>query len=124
MLRVGLNYLLTVKFGINFLYFVYIHVHNVYQGSRDSLFVECQDCDQKVASSRSGGRIFFSSYLCELFGVHSSPLLLQWHVKDPSHSAKSAGDRLHRNTHTTLTQRSQSRMTVLSRHCVGTCPGN
>ena len=36
------------------------------------------------------------------------PVLLQWHVKDPGHSAKSADGRLHLNTHTSLTQRSRS----------------
>ena len=35
-------------------------------------------------------------------------MLAQWHVKDPGHSAKSAGGRLHLNMHTPLTQRSQS----------------
>ena len=51
----------------------------------------------KVASSnpsRSCRRIFFSrpNFVCWLlFGVCSTPLLLQWHIKDPSHSAKSAG---------------------------------
>ena len=50
-------------------------------------------------------------------------MLPQWHVKDPSHSAKSAGGRLHLNTHTPLTQRSRSGLTMLlSRHCVGTYP--
>ena len=34
------------------------------------------------------------------FGVRSSPMLPQWHVKDPSHSAKSAGGSLHLNTRT------------------------
>ena len=29
-------------------------------------------------------------------------MLPQWHVKDPGQSAKSAGDRLHLNTHTAL----------------------
>ena len=29
-------------------------------------------------------------------------MLTQWHVKDPGHSAKSAGGRLHLNTHCTL----------------------
>ena len=39
--------------------------------------------------------------LCaDLFGVGATPVLPQWHVKDPGHSAKSAGGRLHRNTHT------------------------
>ena len=32
-------------------------------------------------------------------------MLPQWHVKDPDHSAKNAGGRLHLNTHTPLTQR-------------------
>ena len=50
----------------------------------------------------------------------------QWHVKDPGHSAKSAGGRLHRlhlNTHTIWTQRSRSGLTMLvSRHSVETYP--
>ena len=46
---------------------------------------------------------------------------LQWHVKDRDHSAKSAGGRLHLNTHTPLTQLSRSGLTMsLSRHSVGT----
>ena len=82
--------------------------------------------DQKVVSSnpsRSGRRFFFSrvNFVCWLsFGVSSTPLLLQWHVKDPSHSAKSAGGRLHLNMHTPLTQRSWSGLTMLlSRHSAG-----
>ena len=51
-------------------------------------------------------------------------MLLQWHVKDPGHSAKSAGDRLHLNTHTPLTQQSQSGLTMLSKHSVGAYQGN
>ena len=83
--------------------------------------------DRKVASSnpgRIGGRIFFPrvNFVCWLlFGVRSTPVLPQWHVKDPGHSAKSAGGRLHLNTHTPLTQRSRSGLTrPLSRHYVGT----
>ena len=39
--------------------------------------------------------------LCaDLFGVHFTPVLLQWQVKDPGHSAKSTGGRLHLKTHT------------------------
>ena len=34
------------------------------------------------------------------------PVLPQLHVKDPSHSAKSAGGRLHQNMHTPLTKQS------------------
>ena len=62
--------------------------------------------DRKVASSnpgRSGGRIFFSrvNFVCWLlFGVRSNLVLLQRHVKDLGHSAKSAGGRLHLNAHT------------------------
>ena len=73
---------------------------------------------------KSGGKIFFSrvNFVCWLlFGVRSTPVLPQWHIKDPSHSAKSAGGRLHLNTHTPLTQRSQSGLIMsLSRHSVGT----
>ena len=48
-------------------------------------------------------------------------MLLQWQVKDPGHFAKSAGGRLHLNTHTPLTQRSQRGLKMLLfRHCVGT----
>ena len=54
---------------------------------------------------------------------HPTPVLLQWHVKDPGHSAKSAGDRLHLKTHTPLTQRSRSGLTMpLCRGSVGTYP--
>ena len=63
------------------------------------------------------------STLCadSLFGVRSIPVLSQWHVQDPGHSAKSAGGRLHLNTHTPLTHRSRSGLTMpLSRHSVGT----
>ena len=52
-------------------------------------------------------------------------MLPQWHVKDPGHSVKSAGGRLHLNTHTPypLTRRSRSGRTMpLCRHIVGTYP--
>ena len=48
------------------------------------------------------------------------PMLPQWHIKDPSHSAKSAGGRLLLNMDTSLTQWSQSGLTMLSWHSVGT----
>ena len=69
-----------------------------------SCWLERQTRDRKVTSSnpsRSGGRIFFSrvNFVCWLlFSVRSTPVLLQWHVKDPGHSAKSVGGRLHLNT--------------------------
>ena len=86
--------------------------------------------DRKVASSspgRGGGRNFFSSvnFVCRLFfGVRSTPVLPQWHVKDPGHSAKSAGGMIHINTHTPLSQRSRSGPTMLSRYSVETHQGN
>ena len=89
--------------------------------------IEHQTHDQKVSSlnpGRSGSRIFSSrvNFVCWLLlGVCSTPVLLQWHVKKLSHSAKSAGVRLHICTHTPLTQLSQSELTMpLSRHSVGT----
>ena len=92
-------------------------------------WLERRTRDRKVASSnrcRSGGKMFFSrvNFLCWLlFGVRSTPVLPQQHIKDPGHSAKSAGDRLHLNTHTPLTRRSRNGLIMpLSRHCVGTCP--
>ena len=73
---------------------------------------------------RSGGRIFFSrvSFACWLlFGVHSTPMLPQWQVKDPGHSAKSASDRVHLDMCTPWTHWSQSGLTMLLfRHSVGT----
>ena len=33
------------------------------------------------------------------FSTHSTPVLPQEHIKDPSHSTKSAGGRLQLNTH-------------------------
>ena len=52
------------------------------------------------------------------------PMLSQQRVKDPSHSAKIAGGRLHLNMHTPLSQRSWSGLTVLIRDSVGTYQGN
>ena len=34
------------------------------------------------------------------FGIRSTPVLPQQHVKDPGHSAKNAGGRLQLNSHT------------------------
>ena len=48
-------------------------------------------------------------------------MLPHWHTKDLSHSARSAGGKLHLTTHTPSTQQSQTRLTMLlSRHSVGT----
>ena len=84
-------------------------------------WLERRTRDRKAKSSnpgRNGGRIFFSrvDFVClPLFGVRSTPVLPQWNVKEPGHSAKSAGGRLHLNMHTSLTQRSRS---PLSRNSV------
>ena len=87
--------------------------------------------DRKVGSSnpgRSSGRIFFSrvNFVCWLwFGVCSTCMLPQWHVKYPDHSAKSAGGRSHLTTHTPLTQWNRSRLTIsLSRHKFGNLSRN
>ena len=122
------------------------------KGSRDSLLVERRTRDRKVANSnpdRSGGRMFFSKvnfvcYYSVLINEHAvaawpyprstslhrhhhrafqTPMSPQWHVNKPSRFAKIAGGMLHLNTHTPLTQRSRSGLTVpLSRHSVGTYP--
>ena len=96
-------------------------------GSRDSLCVRAPDLWSKGCEFQSwqrGRKIFFFrvSFVCWLFfSVHST--LMQWHVKNPGHSAKSTGGRLHLNLHTALTQQSQSGLTMpLSRHSVGTYP--
>ena len=93
-------------------------------GCWGSLLVECRTHCWKVASSnpcRSGGIILFSgvNFVCWLlFGVCSTPVLPQWHIREPSHSAKSAGGRLHLNSYTPLTQQSRSGLTMpLCRQC-------
>ena len=108
-------------------FLVLIDSGRIDSGNRDSLLIKNRTRDRTVASSnpgRSGGKIFFSTVNCVcglLFGVRFIPVLPEWHVKDPSHSAKSAGGRLHVKTHTPLTQRSRSGLTMaLSRHSVGT----
>ena len=78
-------------------------------GSRDSLLVERRTRDRKVESSSSGrsaGRVFFYRVKFSVLTpirCPFHPVLPQWHVKDPDHSARSTGDRLHLNTHTTFT---------------------
>ena len=72
-----------------------------HEWSRDSSVAARRTRDRKVAGSSRGwsdGRIFFSRvvFMCSdsYFGICSTPLLLQQYVKDPGHSAKSAGGRL------------------------------
>ena len=55
----------------------------------------------EMIPSRNSWIIFFCRVGCaDYFGVHSTPILPQWHVKDHSLSAKSAGGRLQLNTQT------------------------
>ena len=99
------------------------------RGAGITCLLERQTHDRKVVRlipSRSGGRIFFFwvNFVCWLvFSVCSTPVLPQWHIKGPVHSAKSVDGRLHLNMHTPLTQRSWSGLTMLlPRHSVGTYP--
>ena len=98
-------------------------------GSHNSLLVRVLDSWSKgceLESWQGWQEIFLlHSQLCVLTFILCpvQPLLLQWRVKDPSHSAKSAGSGLHLNRHTPLTQRSWNELTMpLSRHSVGTYP--
>ena len=93
--------------------------------THDSLLVRApslsKDCEFDSRQVRR--KIFLlQSQLCMLsFSVRSTPLLPQWYVKDPDHSVKNAGSRLHLNMHTPLIQRSRSGLIMpLSRHSVGT----
>ena len=94
--------------------------------SQDSLLVEHRTRDRKVASSspgKSGVRIFFSRelFLCaDSYSVSVSPLVTAVTRERPRHFAKSAGGRLHINTHIPLTQRNRNGLTMLFKHSVGT----
>ena len=88
------------------------------QGAGIACWLERRTRDPKVVSSNPGmsvGRIFFSrvNFVCLLlFGVRSTPVLPQCHVKDMGYSGKSAGGRLHLDTHAPLTQQSRSGLTM------------
>ena len=81
--------------------------------------------DQKVSDSapgRSGESIVFSriNFLCWLIWCPFRPHVTAVAHKIPrSFFSKSAGGRLHINTHTPLTKRSRSGLTMLSRNSVG-----
>ena len=99
----------------------------VSSGAGSSLLVRAPDswskgCEFKFRQQRRENFFSRDNFVCWLLiGVRFTPVLPQWHVKDPGHSAKSAGGRSHVNTHTFLTQRSRSGLTMkLSRHSVGT----
>ena len=81
-------------------------------------------CEFEFWQERRENFLLQSQLVCLfLFGVRSIPVLPQCHVKDPGHSAKSAGGSLLLKTHTPLTQGSRSGLTMLlSRRSVGTYP--
>ena len=101
---------------------------STFMGNQDSLLVRALDswlksCKfefwQEGLENFLFSRVNFVCWL--LFGVRSTPVLLQWHVKDLGHSAQSVGGRLHLNTHTSLTQPSRNGLAMpLFRHSVGT----
>ena len=55
----------------------------------------------QIPSGAAGEFSSPGSTLCadSYFGICSTPVLPQWHVKDPGHSAKGAGGRLKLNTY-------------------------
>ena len=60
------------------------------------------------------------NFLLTLIRCSLCTKLLQWHLQDPCHFAKSEGGRLQPNTRTPLPQRRWCGLTMLSRHSVGT----
>ena len=72
------------------------------------------------------GLFFLQSQLCVLALIRYPfhPRVTAVARKRSGHSAKSAGGRLHLNTHTPLTQRSRSGLTMLPRHSVEVYQGN
>ena len=56
----------------------------------------------RVSAGAAGEFSSSESSFCtnSYFGIRPTPVLPQQHVKDPGHSAKSAGGRLQLNTHT------------------------
>ena len=111
------------------LFFFFLSLFSSKSGSWDSLLVRVPDPWSKGCEFESWQEqwenFLHQSQLCVLTLIRCPfhPVLPQWHVKDPGHSAKSAGGRLHLKTHTPLTQRCRSGLTMLlSRHSVGTYP--
>ena len=88
-----------------------VHLHGGEPGQLVGRMLDSWSQGWELESRPEGRRIFCSrvNFVCWLlFGVCSTPVLPQRYVNDPSHSAKSAGDRLHLNRHTSLIQWSWS----------------
>ena len=88
-------------------------------------FLACKDFGRMLDNFRleQQENFLLQGQLCVLTLIQRPfhPLIDTVTHKDPSHSAKSAGGRLHLNTHTPLTHQSRSGLTMpLSRHSVGT----
>ena len=94
---------------------------------RVAQLIERYTHDQKATGSipgRSCGENFFSraNSVWTLIQCLFQPCVTT--VERKSHSAHSAGGRLHLSTHTPLTHWSRSGLTMLCRHSVGICQGN
>ena len=61
----------------------------------------------QVMAGAAGEFSFPELTFCTIIRCPFHPVLLQWHIKDSSYSAKSANGRLHLNTHTPMTQQSR-----------------
>ena len=89
---------------------IYLQLIVIVRSARRACWLEHRTCDKRLHVWIPAGAAQESyspeSTLCadSLFGVLSTPVLPQWHVKVPSHSAKSADGRLHLNRHTPMTQ--------------------
>ena len=110
---------------------VYYHTNITAKGSGDSLLVERRTRDRKVASLNpggSGGRIFLLQSEHRVLTLircpfHTRVITLARKRPRSFYLTKSAGGRLHLNTHTPLTQRSRSGLVMqLSRHSVDSAP--
>ena len=70
--------------------------------------IPCRTGESNLRRQRAGPMLYQLSYIHVRTLIRCPfhpPVLPQWHVKDSGHSAKSAGGRLHLNTHTPLTQK-------------------
>ena len=105
------KYIIICCFQVTFPSIVHVlntHLVLIYQqqGVGIAQWLEHWTCDWKVVVSNpcwSSGIIFsLQGWLSVLthFGIRSTPMLPQQHIKNPGHSAKSAGGRLQLNTHT------------------------
>ena len=92
-----------------------VYGNSTWHASKYEIHKLHQRYNRKVLSSNSGrswGRIFFSR-VNFLIRCLFHPVLLQWHIKDPCHSATSTDGRLHLKMHLPLTQWSQSGLSML-----------